>query len=205
MSKIYNHYLKRLFDLAVGLVLLIFLALPIVLLALLIRVKMGSPVLFTQERGGYGCKPFSIYKFRSMTDARDGTGKLLHDSQRITALGRFLRSSSLDELPSLINLIRGDIGLVGPRPFIYDYMELYPERYRKRHDVRPGITGWAQVKGRNAISWEEKFEYDLWYVEHRGFLLDLKIIGMTIKKLFKRGDVNSGQDETMPRYTGSPE
>jgi len=205
MSTIYTHYLKRLFDLAVGLLLLILLTIPLSLLALLIRTKMGSPVLFTQKRGGYRCKPFSIYKFRSMTDATDETGKLLPDSKRITALGQFLRSSSLDELPSLINLIRGDIGLVGPRPFIYDYMELYPPHYCRRHDARPGITGWAQVKGRNAISWEEKFEYDLWYVDHQSFLLDIKILGMTAKKLVQRGDVNSGLNETMPRYTGSPE
>lgn len=168
-----------------------------------VHLAMGSPVLLRQTRPGLNGRPFTFLKFRSMTDARDGEGKLLPDERRLTAFGRWLRRSSLDELPQLINVLRGDMSLVGPRPLLMEYLPLYSARQARRHEVRPGITGWAQVNGRNAISWEEKFEYDVWYVEHQSFALDLRILFMTFARLFRRSDVSHGGHATMPRFSGS--
>ncbi len=188
--------------------LLLFLALPFVLpilliLCILVRLQLGSPIFFIQMRGGYKGKRFPIYKFRSMTNARDGNGNLLPDAQRLTKFGLFLRGASLDELPSLWNLAKGDIRLVGPRPFIADYLDLYSPHQMRRHDAVPGITGWAQIMGRNAISWEDKFELDLWYVDNRTFWLDIKILALTFWRVFARHDINASDDATMPRFTGT--
>lgn len=196
--------LKRLFDIfasAIGLMCL----LPVLLvLALLIRRKLGSPILFSQIRPGKDGKPFRMIKFRSMTDARDANGNLLPDAERLPPFGRFLRSSSLDELPELWNVVRGDMSLVGPRPLLMEYLPLYsPEQYR-RHEVRPGITGWAQVNGRNAIGWEQKFAYDVWYVDNRSFWLDMKILLLTLKKVVVRDGISAAGDATMPVFRGTP-
>jgi lipopolysaccharide/colanic/teichoic acid biosynthesis glycosyltransferase len=197
--------MKRGFDiLASGLVLL--LASPMFLvLAVLIRLNMGSPVLFRQKRPGLHAVPFEMIKFRTMRDAVDGQGKALEDAQRLTALGKFLRASSLDELPELWNVLKGSMSLVGPRPLLMDYLPLYSARQARRHEVRPGITGWAQVNGRNALSWSEKFEYDVWYVEHQGFLLDLKILWLTVLAVFGRKGINNDGHATMPPFRGSGE
>lgn len=195
--------LKRLFDIAVAAAMLI-LALPlIVVTALAIRLALGSPVLLRQTRPGQHGKPFSFYKFRTMTEERDATGALLSDERRLTRLGRWLRSTSLDELPQLFNVLRGDMSLVGPRPLLMEYLPLYSPRQARRHEVLPGITGWAQVNGRNAISWEEKFEFDVWYVDHRSFLLDLRILALTVIRVFRRGDINQPGSATMARFSGS--
>lgn len=197
--------LKRLFDLIVVL-LSAPLWLPLLaLLMLLIRIKMGGPVLFTQQRGGLNNQSFKLYKLRTMTNACDAQGELLPDAERITLLGQFLRDSSLDELPSLFNLLKGDISLVGPRPFIADYLPLYNTAQRRRHEVKPGITGWAQINGRNAISWEEKFTLDVWYVDHYSFMLDLKILWLTAVRVLKRDNINADNLTTMPRFTGTPD
>jgi sugar transferase EpsL len=195
--------MKRIFD-----ILLLLVTAPIWLVILLltglaVRLTLGSPIFFTQLRGGYKGKPFGIWKFRSMTNARDAAGDLLPDAKRLTKFGSFLRATSLDELPCLWNLAKGDITLVGPRPFIADYLPLYSEHQRRRHDVVPGITGWAQVNGRNALSWEEKFDLDLWYVDNRSFSLDVKILLLTAAKVFARHGVSAEGDVTMPRFTGS--
>ncbi len=195
--------LKRLFDIWVSLCVLLC-GLPIfVLLCILVRLNLGSPILFKQKRPGKNGEPFSMLKFRSMTDEKDQNGKLLPDEHRLTSFGRFLRSSSLDELPGLWNVLVGDMSLVGPRPLLMDYLPLYNKRQSRRHDVRPGITGWAQVNGRNALSWEQKFEYDVWYVENQSFLLDIKILFMTVLKVLKRSDINHAGEATMTRFTGS--
>ena len=171
--------------------------------ALLVRRYLGSPVLFSQTRPGFKGKPFQVYKFRTMTDARDSDGNLLPDDVRLTPFGLFLRSSSLDELPQLFNVLKGDIALVGPRPLLMAYLPLYSARQARRHDVRPGITGWAQVNGRNAISWEQKFELDVWYVENQSFWLDLKILALTLKKVFVKEGISADGTHTMPRFNGS--
>lgn len=173
------------------------------LTAISVRLLMGSPVLLRQVRPGLDGQPFTFVKFRSMTEALDAEGKLLPDEQRLTPFGIWLRRSSLDELPQLINVLCGDMSLVGPRPLLMEYLPLYSPRQARRHGVRPGITGWAQVNGRNAISWEEKFEYDVWYVEHQSFALDMKILFLTLARLFQRGDISYGGHVTMPRFTGS--
>jgi len=197
--------LKRLFDLATVL-LSAPLWLPLLaVLALLIRIKMGSPVVFSQQRGGLNNQSFKLYKLRTMTDARDVHGELLPDAERITRLGQFLRDTSLDELPSLLNLLKGDLSLVGPRPFIADYLPLYSVAQRRRHEVKPGITGWAQINGRNTISWEEKFTLDVWYVENHHFILDLKILWLTAARVLKRDNINADGITTMPRFTGTPD
>lgn len=197
--------LKRLFDIfasAIGLMCL----LPVLLvLALLIRRKLGSPVLFSQIRPGKDGKPFRMVKFRSMTDARDANGNLLPDAERLPQFGCFLRSSSLDELPELWNVLKGDMSLVGPRPLLMDYLPLYSPQQFRRHEVRPGITGWAQVNGRNAISWEQKFAYDVWYVQNQNFLLDLRILWLTIKKVLIRDGISAAGDATMPIFRGNHE
>jgi len=194
---------KRLLDLVAagsGIVLL----LPLLaLVALLVRTRIGSPVLFSQVRPGLGGRPFRIYKFRTMTDERDEKGALLPDERRLTRLGRFIRSASLDELPELFNVLRGEMSLVGPRPLLMEYLPLYTSEQARRHEVRPGITGWAQVNGRNAISWEEKFKLDLWYVDNRSFLLDLKILLMTVASVFRREGISQEGRATMERFTGS--
>lgn len=163
----------------------------------------GRPVLFTQSRGGRGGRVFKLYKFRSMTDERDHAGDLLPDNQRLTAFGRLLRQHSLDELPSLINLLKGDISIIGPRPFMAEYLSLYTAEQARRHEVRPGITGWAQVNGRNALSWEEKFALDVWYVDNQSFWLDVKILFLTVVKVFQREGVSADGVATMPKFTGS--
>ncbi|HZH58313.1 MAG TPA: sugar transferase [Metabacillus sp.] len=195
--------MKRIFDFTVSVILLILL-LPIMLLvAILIRMKLGSPIFFIQQRPGLQGKPFNFYKFRTMTDEKDENGLLLSDEHRLTSFGKFLRRTSLDEFPQLINVIKGDISLVGPRPLLLDYLSLYTEEQAKRHLVRPGITGWAQINGRNSISWEEKFELDVWYVKNRTFFLDIKILFYTIYKVFKLQDINQSGNATVEKFKGS--
>jgi len=195
--------LKRLFDIFFSITGLVFLLPVLVAIALVIRIKMGKPILFSQVRPGKNQSPFVMYKFRTMWDAYSSDGKLLPDSQRVTALGQFLRSTSLDELPELWNVLRGDLSFVGPRPLLVEYVPLYNDKQKMRHNVRPGITGWAQVNGRNAISWEEKFNLDVWYLENQSFLLDMKIIWMTIKKVIAREGISADDHATMPKFTGS--
>jgi lipopolysaccharide/colanic/teichoic acid biosynthesis glycosyltransferase len=198
-------HLKRLFDLAISFLALL-LALPLlVLLTLQVRINLGSPIFFKQSRPGLHSKIFSIYKFRSMADVRGEDGSLLSDTERLSDFGRFLRSTSLDELPELWNVIKGDMSLVGPRPLLKEYMSLYSLEQLRRHEVRPGVSGWAQVNGRNAITWEEKFKYDVWYVENQSFWLDMKIIWMTIKKVFAREGISADGEATMPKFTGNKE
>ena len=196
--------MRRFFDLSVTLLALLLLALPLLLLlALLVRTKLGSPVFFRQTRPGLHGKPFEMVKFRTMTDARDAGGQLLPDSERLPPFGRFLRSSSLDELPELWNVLKGEMSLVGPRPLLMEYLPLYtPQQYR-RHEVRPGVTGWAQVNGRNAISWEEKFTLDVWYVENQSFWLDVKILFLTVKKVLVKDGISASGEATMTKFTGS--
>jgi len=195
--------MKRLFDLLTATLSLLLLALPLGLLAWLIRSKLGSPVFFTQVRPGLYGTPLTIIKFRTMTDERGPDGQLLPDAERLTPFGRFLRDTSLDEVPGLWNVLRGDMSLVGPRPLLKEYLPLYTPEQARRHEVRPGITGWAQVNGRNAISWEEKFALDVWYVDNRTFWLDIKILWLTIKKVLVRDGISAQGEATMPRFTGS--
>ncbi|WP_457627586.1 sugar transferase [Oceanithermus sp.] len=194
--------LKRLIDVLVSLAVLALLSPLLVVLAIWIRITMGAPVLFRQTRPGLRGKPFIMYKFRTMTDERDPQGNLLPDEQRLTRLGRFLRSTSLDELPELINVLKGDMSLVGPRPLLMKYLDRYtPEQFR-RHEVKPGITGWAQVNGRNALTWEEKFKLDVWYVDNWNLWLDFKILLMTLVKVFRREGIGHGSQATMPEFRG---
>lgn len=195
--------MKRLIDFLVSLIMLICLSWLFVIVAILIKVKLGSPVIFTQPRPGKNGKVFNVYKFRSMTDERDEHGELLPDEIRLTKFGQLLRKLSLDELPQLLNVLKGDMSFVGPRPLLVEYLPLYNERQAKRHDVRPGITGWAQVNGRNAISWEQKFEYDVWYVENRSLWLDIKIMLLTVKKVFVSEGISQDGQATMQKFTGS--
>ena len=198
-----NATLKRGFDLSIALTLIIALAPLMLVVAVLVRIKLGSPVIFRQMRPGYRGAPFMIYKFRSMTDARDEHGELLPDEVRLTAFGRFLRASSLDELPELFNVIRGDMSLVGNRPLRMEYLDLYTPEQARRHNVRPGITGWMQINGRNNLTWEEKFALDLWYVEHQSLWLDIKILFQTAYKVLKREGISQEGHVTMPNFTGS--
>ncbi|MEZ7172927.1 sugar transferase [Sporosarcina sp. OR05] len=195
--------MKRIFDIVVSLIALIILSPIIGVTALLIRSKIGSPVLFKQQRPGLNEKSFHVYKFRSMTDERDSEGELLPDDVRLTSFGKLLRKLSLDELPQLLNVLKGDMSFVGPRPLLMEYLPLYNERQARRHKVRPGITGWAQVNGRNAISWEEKFELDVWYVENRSFWLDIKILFMTVLKVFKSEGISQDGQATMSKFEGT--
>jgi lipopolysaccharide/colanic/teichoic acid biosynthesis glycosyltransferase len=195
--------LKRVFDVCVALLALILLAPLLLLLALAVRLRIGRPVLFVQTRPGLHARPFRLFKFRTMTDARDAQGELLPDAARLTPFGRFLRASSLDELPELWNVLRGDMSLVGPRPLLREYVALYTPEQMRRHEVLPGITGWAQVCGRNALSWEERFALDTWYVEHRWFGLDLRILCMTVWKVLRREGISHDGDATMPRFRGT--
>jgi len=195
--------MKRLFDFAAAAILLLSLSVVIVVVALLVKYKLGSPVVFRQLRPGLNGRPFELYKFRTMTDAVDREGNLLPDSVRLTAFGRFLRKYSLDELLQLLNVLKGDLSLVGPRPLLMDYLPLYTAEQARRHQVRPGITGWAQINGRNEISWDEKFKLDLWYVDNRSFLLDLKILAMTFRKVLKSEGISHANHVTMERFSGS--
>ena len=194
--------MKRLIDFLASLLGLLLLAVPLALLAWQIRRKLGSPVLFTQVRPGMHGKPFRMVKFRTMTDARDASGALLPDAQRLTPFGRFLRASSLDELPELWNVLRGEMSLVGPRPLLMEYLPLYSPEQARRHEVRPGITGWAQVNGRNAISWADKFALDVWYVDHRSLWLDVRILWLTVRKVLVRDGISAAGEATMPRFEG---
>lgn len=194
--------MKRFFDLFLTCSGLLVIWPLILLLAVLVRFKLGSPVLFCQMRPGLNGKPFIMYKFRTMTDDRDSGGNLLPDSDRLTRFGTFLRGSSLDELPELINVLKGDMSLVGPRPLLMHYLPLYSPEQSRRHEVRPGITGWAQVNGRNAISWEEKFKLDVWYVDNQSFWLDLKILWMTFNKVFKREGISQEGQATCQPFKG---
>jgi lipopolysaccharide/colanic/teichoic acid biosynthesis glycosyltransferase len=194
--------MKRLFDLTATTLGLLLLAMPLLCLAWLVRRKLGSPVFFTQVRPGLHGKPFKMIKFRSMTDARGPSGVLLPDAERITPFGRFLRASSLDELPGLWNVLKGNMSLVGPRPLLMAYLPLYSAKQARRHEVRPGITGWAQVNGRNALSWEEKFALDVWYVDNRSMWLDTKILWLTVKKVLVREGISAAGEATMPLFTG---
>jgi len=195
--------IKRLFDVFCSLLGLVML-LPIVLVVtLLIIWKFGAPVFFRQTRPGLNGKPFEMVKFRTMLDESDSTGNPLPDSERMTPFGQFLRSASLDELPGLWNVLKGDMSLVGPRPLLMEYLPLYSKEQYRRHQVRPGVTGWAQVNGRNAISWEEKFKLDVWYVDNRSFWLDLKILSLTVKKVLVRDGISGEGEATMSKFTGS--
>jgi len=194
---------KRLFDIVISLLALLILSLPIGALIILVRYKLGSPIFFKQIRPGLDAKPFEMIKFRTMIDAYAANGALLPDSERLTPFGSFLRSTSLDELPELWNVLKGDMSLVGPRPLLIEYLPLYSSSQARRHEVRPGITGWAQVNGRNALSWEEKFALDVWYVDNRSFWLDIKILLMTVKKVLLREGISGGGEVTMPKFTGS--
>ena len=195
--------MKRLFDITAALVALLLLALPLLALTWLVRRKLGRPAFFRQVRPGLHGQPFEMVKFRSMTDARGPDGALLPDADRLTPFGRFLRASSLDELPGLWNVLKGDMSLVGPRPLLMEYLPLYSPTQARRHEVRPGITGWAQVNGRNALGWEEKFALDVWYVDHRSLWLDLKILWLTVKKVLVRDGISAAGEATMARFTGS--
>ncbi|WP_445677179.1 sugar transferase [Pseudomonas aeruginosa] len=195
--------IKRLFDIVASLLGLILLSPVILLVAWRIRRKLGKPVLFRQVRPGIGGHPFEMIKFRTMRDAVDANGNVLPDAERMTPFGNFLRSTSLDELPELWNVLKGDMSLVGPRPLLMEYLPLYSVEQYRRHELRPGVTGWAQVNGRNALSWEEKFELDVWYVDNRSFWLDLKIILLTLKKVFVREGISADGEATMSKFTGS--
>ncbi|MCO7516720.1 sugar transferase [Pseudomonas guariconensis] len=195
--------LKRLFDLTAAAAALLLLSPVIALVAWQVRRKLGAPVLFRQQRPGRDGKPFEMVKFRTMRDAVDVHGNVLPDAQRMTPFGSFLRASSLDELPELWNVLKGEMSLVGPRPLLMEYLPLYsPEQYR-RHEVRPGVTGWAQINGRNALSWEDKFKLDVWYVENRSFWLDLKILLLTVKKVVKKDGISGAGEATMSKFTGN--
>jgi sugar transferase EpsL len=198
-----SHPVKRLFDLLVATAGLLVLSPLLLLTGLLVRWYHGSPVLFGQRRPGYGGRPFYIYKFRTMTDARAADGSLLPDEQRLTPFGRFLRASSLDELPELFNILRGEMSLVGPRPLLMQYLDRYSPEQARRHDVYPGLTGWAQINGRNALTWEDKFRLDVWYVDHWSFWLDLKILFLTVGKVFKREGISQPGHATAEEFMGA--
>lgn len=198
----YKSFFKRLIDIVVSVVFILCFWWLYIVLALLIRIKLGGPVLFKQDRPGLNGKIFTMYKFRSMTDGRDKNGKLLSDSERLTSFGRVLRATSLDEIPEFFNVLKGDMSLVGPRPLLVEYLPRYNEFQARRHEVKPGITGWAQINGRNAISWEDKFKYDVEYVVNQSFLMDLKILFLTVKKVVVRENINQGQDVTMEVFRG---
>jgi sugar transferase EpsL len=184
---------------------LVLLSPVLLVVAILIRIQMGSPIIFKQIRPGLNGKPFYMYKFRTMTNEKDEQGNPLSDEQRLTRLGRFLRSTSLDELPELFNVLKGDMSLVGPRPLLMQYLARYTPEQARRHEVKPGITGWAQINGRNAISWEEKFDLDVWYVDNRSFWLDMRILAITVVKVFKREGISAAGEATMPEFMGYKE
>ena len=202
---LYRKYIKRLLDIILSLTAIICLSPVLLITALLVRVKLGSPVIFRQQRPGLNGKIFGLCKFRSMTDERDADGNLLPDELRLTSFGKKLRATSLDELPELFNILKGEMSIVGPRPLLVQYLPLYNEEQKHRHDVLPGLTGLAQVNGRNAITWEKKFEYDVEYVRNLSFFMDVKIIFMTVGKVFHREGINSETSATMEFFTGTPE
>ncbi|OZU88236.1 sugar transferase [Virgibacillus indicus] len=195
--------MKRLLDITVSLIAIIILLIPMAVLSVVVLIKMGAPITFKQKRPGLHGKPFYIRKFRTMTNETDEQGNLLPNSDRMTKTGNLLRKFSLDELPQLFNVLKGDISLVGPRPLLMDYLELYTLEQARRHEVKPGITGWAQVNGRNAITWEDKFKYDVWYVDNSSFMLDIKILIMTLAKVIKSDGVNKSENVTMERFRGT--
>ncbi|MGG2084517.1 sugar transferase [Lysinibacillus pakistanensis] len=198
-----NIMIKRFFDVISSLILILFLIPVFIVTWFIVRIKIGKPSIFKQKRPGLNGKVFFVYKFRTMTDERDGNGKLLPDSWRLTPFGKLLRKLSLDELPQLWNVLKGDMSFVGPRPLLVEYLPLYDKRQVRRHEVRPGITGWAQVNGRNAISWEKKFEYDVWYVENQSLWLDLKILLLTVKKVFVSEGISQEGQATMKKFEGT--
>lgn len=195
--------IKRIFDFIISLVAFIVLSPIILIVSILVYIKLGSPILFKQERPGKGGKIFKMYKFRTMLDSYDKFGQALPDEERLTKFGKILRSTSLDELPELINVIKGDMSLVGPRPLLVEYLELYSEEQNKRHNVRPGITGWAQVNGRNSISWNDKLKLDVEYVNNLSLILDIKILFLTVYKVFKRDGISQEGNVTMEKFTGN--
>ena len=195
--------MKRLFDLILSFIGLLFLLPAMVLFALLVRLKIGSPIFFKQARPGLNGEIFNMYKLRTMTDESDQNRVLLSDKDRLTKFGEFLRSTSLDELPGLWNVLKGDMSLVGPRPLLIEYLPLYSEKQSRRHEVKPGITGWAQVNGRNAISWDEKFDLDIWYVDNQSIWLDIKVLWMTAKKVIMRDGISQNNHVTMDKFKGS--
>ena len=194
--------IKRLFDILFSLLVLTMLSPVFLIVALLVRINLGSPILFTQERVGLNNKIFKMYKFRTMKDGKDKNGNLLPDSERLTKFGKILRSTSLDELPEFINILKGDMSIIGPRPLLIEYLPLYSNEQIKRHNVLPGLTGWAQINGRNAISWREKFKLDVWYVENWSIKLDIKIFFLTIYKVFKREGISQEGEVTMTKFNG---
>ena len=201
--RVFYEFIKRTFDIILSLAALIVLSPILLIVSILIYFKLGSPVFFVQERVGKGNKVFKMIKFRTMKDDRDKNGKLLSDEERLTPFGSKLRSLSIDELPELINILKGDMSIVGPRPLLTQYLPLYSKEQIKRHDVRPGLTGWAQVNGRNSITWTEKFKLDVWYVKNRSVLLDLKIILLTVKKVVIKEGINQDNNVTMEYFNGS--
>jgi sugar transferase EpsL len=198
----YLIYGKPLFDRVTAALVLVLLSPMLVALALMVRIRLGSPILFRQQRPGHLGKPFTLYKFRTMTESRDARGNLLPDGERLTKLGRFLRNTSLDELPEFFNVLKGDISVVGPRPLLMRYLDRYTPEQMRRHDVRPGITGWAQVNGRNDLTWEDKFALDLWYVDHVSFLLDLRIIFLTLRTIIRREGISEPGQPTAREFMG---
>lgn len=201
----YRRFIKKPMDIILSLLAILVLSPILIIVAILVRVKLGSPVLFKQKRPGLNGEIFTMYKFRTMTDEKNENGVLLPNHMRLTKFGRILRATSLDELPELFNILRGDMSIIGPRPLLIEYLPLYNDKQKKRHDVRPGLSGLAQINGRNAISWEEKFDYDVKYVHNLSFLLDIKLIFQTLLKVFKREDVNKSEDVTMEKFTGTSE
>lgn len=199
----YKFFIKRIFEFTIALLALLILLPIFLIISILVLLKMGTPIFFIQSRPGLNGKTFKMYKFRTMTNKCDKNGKLLEDKDRLSNFGSFLRSTSLDELPTLWNVLCGNMSLVGPRPLLIEYLPLYSKNQARRHDVRPGITGWAQVNGRNAISWNEKFELDTWYVENQSFVLDMKIILLTLKKVIKRDGISHNNHVTMEKFKGN--
>ncbi|PWT29298.1 sugar transferase [Butyrivibrio fibrisolvens] len=201
-NSFYSTYVKRFLDIVISLMVIVLLCWLYAILALLVRTKLGSPVLFKQDRPGYKGKVFKLYKFRTMTDERDADGNLLPDEIRLTKFGKWLRSTSLDEIPEFLNILKGDMSFIGPRPLLVQYLPLYSPEQARRHDVRPGLTGYAQAHGRNAISWARKFELDVWYVDHISFVTDVKIIIDTIKTVIKKEGISSATSATMEPFNG---
>ena len=200
--RIYKNYLKRVLDIICSLGFILCFWWIYILIAILVKIKLGSPVIFKQKRPGLDGKIFTMYKFRSMTDAKDKNGNLLSDAERLPRFGKLLRATSLDEIPEFINVLNGEMSLIGPRPLLVEYLERYNDEQKRRHNVRPGITGWAQVNGRNAISWEEKFRYDVEYVDKVSFLLDMKIVFLTIKKIVIKEGISQEGNVTMEEFKG---
>ena len=199
----YKNYIKRILDFLLSGIVLIILAIPLIIVGLLIKVQLGSPILFRQKRPGKNGKIFEIIKFRTMNNTKDENGNLLPDDLRLTKFGKFIRSTSIDELPELINILKGDMSIVGPRPLLVEYLDLYNEEQKHRHDVRPGLTGLAQVNGRNCITWEAKFKYDIEYVKNVTFINDCKIILKTIQKVVQRDGINATETVTMEKFKGN--